>query len=120
MVIHIEGATVPGAPNLPEYLKADVYLPPHLVDEHPECHVPIASMVQTFIEEIGIPTVNRYMVAGHKFGWNFTQNMSTHALPSSHNLPLIPPPEKPSSAHYVFRGRPYGSIPLLCLPPESG
>ena len=65
---------IPGAPHLPECLKADVYLPPHLVDEHPECHLPIAAMVQTFIEEIGIPTVNRYIAAGHEFGWTFPQN----------------------------------------------
>jgi hypothetical protein len=118
LVIHIEGATVPGAPNLPEYHKADVYLPPHLLDERPECHVPIASMVQTFIEEIGIPTVNRYMAAGRKFGWSFTQNPSLHAIPSSQNLALIPPPAKTGSAHYIFCGRPFGSIPLLGLPAE--
>lgn len=118
MVIHVEGATIPGAPNLPEYLKADVYLPPHLVNERPESHVPIAAMVQTFIEEIGIPTVNRYTAAGRKFGWTFTQNPSSHPIPSSQNLALIPPPAKTGSAHYVFRGRPYGSIPSLGLPPE--
>lgn len=115
MVIHVEGATIPGAPNLPEYLKADVYLPPHLVDERPECHLPIATIVQNFIEEIGVPTVNWYTAAGRKFGWAFTQNRG-YAIPSSPNLPLIPPPAKPSSAHYVFRGRPYGSLPLLGLP----
>jgi hypothetical protein len=118
LVIHVEGATIPGAPNLPEYIKADVYLPPHLVDERPECHVPIAAMVQTFIEEIGIPTVNRYMAAGRKFGWTFTQSPSSPAIPSSQNLALIPSPAKTGSAHYIFRGRPYGSIPLLSLPPE--
>ena len=52
MVIHIEGATVTGTPNLPEYLKADVYLPPHLVDEHPECHVYIVyMMISAYIPE---------------------------------------------------------------------
>ena len=117
LVIHVEGATVPGAPTLPEYLKADVYLPPHLVDEHPECHVPIATMVQTFIEEIDIPTVNQYMAAGHKFGWTFTQSPSAHAIPSSQNLALIPPPANTGSAHYIFHGCPYSSIPLLSLPP---
>lgn len=118
MVIHVEGATIPGAPHLPEFLKADVYLPPHLVDECPECHLPIAAMVQTFIEEIGIPTVNRYIAAGHAFGWTFPQNQG-HAMPSSQNLALIPPPAKIGSAHYIFRGRPYGSLSLLASPPQQ-
>jgi hypothetical protein len=115
LVIHVEGATIPGAPVLPECLKADVYLPPHLLDEYPECQLPIAAIVQTYIEDIGIPTVNRYIAAGRKFGWSFTQNRSTYAIPSSQNLPLIPPPAKAGSAHYVFQGRPYGSLPL---PPQ--
>jgi hypothetical protein len=118
LVIHVEGATIPGAPNLPEYLKADVYLPPHLIDERPECHFPIAAMVQTFIEEIGIPTVNRFIEAGRKFGWTFSQKQSTYAKPSSQNLALIPPPAKTGSAHYIFYGRPYGSLPLHSLPPQ--
>ena len=118
MVIHVEGATIPGAPHLPECLKADVYLPPHLVDERPECHLPIAAMVQTFIEEIGIPTVNRYIAAGRAFGWTFPQNQG-HAVPSSQNLALIPPPAKTGSAHYIFRGRPYGSLSLLASPPQQ-
>ena len=115
MVIHVEGATVPGAPHLPECLKADVYLPPHLVDELPECHRPIAAIVQTFIEEIGVPTVNRYIAAGQEFGWTFTQNQG-YAIPSSQNLALILPPAKSGSAHYIFCGHPYGSLPLLTSP----
>lgn len=115
LVIHVEGATVPGAPILPECLKADVYLPPHLVDEYPECQFPIAAIVQTYIEDIGIPTVNQYIEAGRKFGWTFTQNQSNYAIPSSQNFPLIPPPAKAGSAHYIFHGRPYGSLPL---PPQ--
>ena len=57
------------------------------------------------------------MAAGCKFGWNFTQSLSAHAIPSSQNLAFIPPPENTGSAHYIFRGHPYGSIPLLSLPP---
>jgi hypothetical protein len=112
LVVHVEGATIPGAPNLPEYLKADVYLPPHLVHELPECHYPIAAMVQTFIEEIGVRAVSRYLTAGRKFGWSFTQNKSSHAIPSSKDLSLIPSPVKSGSAHYIFHGRPRGSLPL--------
>lgn len=101
-----------------ECLKADIYLPPHLVDECPKCHHPIAAIVQTFIEEIGIPTVNWHIAAGHEFGWTFTQNQG-YAIPSLQNLALVPPPAKSGSAHYIFCGRPYGSLPLLASPPQQ-
>ena len=109
---------VPGAPHLPECLKADVYLPPHLVEELPDCHRPIAAIVQTFIEEIGIPTVNRYTAAAREFGWTFTQNPPGFVIPSVQNLALIPAPAKTGSAHYIFRGRPYGSLSLLASPQQ--
>lgn len=57
MIIHVEGANIPGAPLLPECVKADVYLPPAIIDEHPEMHPAIAQIVQTFIEVVGIPTI---------------------------------------------------------------
>ena len=118
MVIHVEGALIPGVPHLPECLKADVYLPPHLVDKLPGCHHPIAAMVQTFIEEICVPTVNRYTAAGRDIGWTFTQNAG-FVMPSVQNPVLIPPPVKTGSAHYVFRGCPYGSLSLLASPQQS-
>ena len=58
MVLHVDGTTDLGMPVLPGYLKADVYLPPHLIEEQPEHHHTIREIVQTFIENIGIPTVS--------------------------------------------------------------
>jgi len=109
---------VPGAPHLPECLKADIYLPPHLVDECPKCHHPIGAIVLTFIEEIGVPTVNWYIAAGQEFGWTFTQNQG-YTILFSQNLALIPPPAKTGSAHHIFHGCPYGSLPLLTSPPQQ-
>lgn len=60
MILHVEGASIPGAPTCPEFLKADVYMPPHMshiLKEEPDCQDFIAAMVQTFIEQIGVPTV---------------------------------------------------------------
>ncbi|KAF8230973.1 hypothetical protein L208DRAFT_1378310 [Tricholoma matsutake] len=48
---HVEGTNSPGAPALPECVKADIYLPPVFVSKHPEAHPAIAQIVQTFIEE---------------------------------------------------------------------
>jgi hypothetical protein len=60
MVVHVDGTTPPKAPALPEYLKAHVYLPPNLVSEFTDSHRPIASIVQSFIEAVGVPTVLRW------------------------------------------------------------
>ena len=72
MIIHIEGANTPGAPALPEYIKANVYLPPIMMSEHPKTHPAIAEIVQTFIETIGIPTIQHWTCTGKKCGWSLS------------------------------------------------
>lgn len=52
MIIHIEGSHTPGAPAILECMKAEVYLPPVIMREHPEAHVAITQIVQTFIEAV--------------------------------------------------------------------
>ena len=117
VILHVEGTTIPGAPPLPEYLKSDVYLPPHLIDETPDCHRPIAAIVQTFIEEIGVPTVNRWSRAAHNLGWSLNQKGPV-STPSNHYPHLIPPPVSSGSAHYNFRGHPYGSLSMPTMPSQ--
>ena len=72
LIVHVEGAMVPGVPSLLEYLKADVHLPPHLVQEYPDCRCTVAAIVQAYIEEIGVRTAERYTAAGQDFGWSFS------------------------------------------------
>ena len=110
MIIHVEGSNNPGAPALPECIKADVYLPPVIVSEHPESHATIAAMVQSFIEQIGVPTIQRWTRAGKKCGWSLAQ--SGHAYTHS-SIPhdLVPTPFSGTS-HYQFFGRPYGSFSM--------
>jgi hypothetical protein len=118
MVIHIEGAMVPGAPILPEYLKADVYVPPHILHKHPACQHPVAVMVQTFIEEVGIPTVNRWARAAHNLGWNLSQKGPISNPPSSYPN-SVPSSVGPGSAHYIFCGWPHGALAMLASPSDS-
>jgi hypothetical protein len=108
MVLHVDSMTIPGAPAQPEYIKADVYFPPHLLAELPESHHAIAMIVQTFIESIGVPVVTRWTRAAHNRGWPLNQRGPIMS-PSSHFPQLVPNPVTPSSAHYIFCGRPYGS-----------
>jgi hypothetical protein len=65
--------------------------------------------VQTFLEDIGVPTVERWAASARAKGWSLS--LSGAVVTPSMTYPyLIPPPTAPASAHYVFRGRPYGSL----------
>jgi hypothetical protein len=106
MILHIDGTTQPNTPVQPEYMKAHVYLPPSFIAENPHTHNTIARLVQTFIEEVGVPTIARWKRAATALGWKLLQPGRPTA-PNSSSLPLIP---SSASSHYVFPGRPYGSL----------
>ncbi|KAJ7340862.1 hypothetical protein DFH08DRAFT_963707 [Mycena albidolilacea] len=57
MVMTVEGTTAPGTPQQPECLKAFVLMPPSFVCENPGSHAHIATIIQMFIEHVGVPTV---------------------------------------------------------------
>jgi hypothetical protein len=109
MILHMDGTTPPKAMAIPEHLKAHVYLPPNLVNEFADSHEPIAHIVQSFIEAVGVPTVIRWRRAAALNGWSLSQT-GNFPIPSLSHLPLIPEPTKPTSSYYVFPGRPYGSF----------
>ena len=111
LIVHVEGSTTPGAPALPECIKADVYLPPAFIDEHPEAHSAIAQIVQTFIEAVGVPTVQCWTRAGKKRGWSLSQPGHVYRTPESIPHALVPSP-LPGTSHYQFTGRPYGTFPI--------
>lgn len=119
MVIHVDGTTPPQAPAMPEYLKAHVYMPPNLIDEFPDSHDAIASIVQSFIETVGVPTVMRWRRAAMNNNWSLTQSGNLPA-PSTNNLPTVPNPVTPSLSYYIFPGRPHGSLQTTSQPPPSG
>lgn len=112
MVIHVDGTTPPHMLALPEYLKAHVYMPPNLVDEFTDSHSTIASIVQSFIETLGVPTVMHWQQAAVNNNWSLTQTGNL-PVPSINDLPVIPNPTTPSSLYYIFPGRPYGSLQMV-------
>jgi hypothetical protein len=69
-------------------------------------------MVQLCIEEIGVPTVERYKRAAKKIGWSLTGPPSDRQYRASdtQNLPLIPRPVNAGESYFVFRGRGYGIL----------
>ncbi|KAJ7500263.1 hypothetical protein B0H11DRAFT_2225809 [Mycena galericulata] len=105
MLLHIEGTTAPNTPPAPEYLRASVYLPPSFVRRNPDSHLPIAQIVQTFIESVGVPTVLNWTANALLRNWPLTQGGRP---PAPNDIPpntLIPTPKYAGSAHYVFHGR---------------
>jgi hypothetical protein len=106
--MHVEGTTVPNTPAFVQYLRCATYLPPSFIADNPASHGPIARIVQTFLESVGVPTVQKWRANANARGWPLTQ-----PGPGAHvNAPsttLIPQPA-PNSAHYKFLGRPVGAI----------
>jgi hypothetical protein len=108
MVIHSTGTTVPNAPLVPERLKAQVYILPRFLQDHPEAYATITFLVQTYIEHVGIPTAREWRNRAMKI-WSLTQcgHLALPVLPTT----LIPIPPA-YSVHYIFKGRPWGDLRL--------
>ncbi|KAJ6544860.1 hypothetical protein DFH09DRAFT_1088398 [Mycena vulgaris] len=108
IVIHANGTTVPNAPLVLEQLKAYCYIPPTFVADHPETHPVIASIVQTFIEHISIPTAADWLHRARRI-WPMSQtgHLTSIVLPTA----LVPPATSSRSSYYLFSGRPMGSLP---------
>lgn len=106
MVIHIDGTTAPGTPSAPEYLKAQVYLPPStVVAELPNAHNSIAEMVQSFIENVGVPTKARWERVGRSyFGWSLKAPKSSRVFPPLLRFSTPIPPSAFGNSIYIFHG----------------
>ncbi|KAJ6485505.1 hypothetical protein DFH09DRAFT_1339786 [Mycena vulgaris] len=108
-IVHVAGTTVPGAPLAPERLKANVYLPPHFLADHPEVHPTVAFLVQTVIEQIGIPTASDWRRKALQL-WSLNQSGRVGAVTLL--TALIPAAVNERSSQYIFPGRPWGQLIL--------
>ena len=106
MILHVPGTMVPGSPPLPEYIKASVYLPPSLVDNHPELHPSILRITQEFLETIGITTVRNWGVRARN-DMGYTLSMPGNPQPNG-KIYGVPKP-KSRSSHYIIPGQPISS-----------
>lgn len=94
---------VPGSPPLPEYMKASVYLPPSLVDHHPEIRPSILQITQQFLETIGVTTVRNWKVRAQKdLGYSLK---TTNVARPNGTIYDVPQPQFRSS-HYIIPGQP--------------
>ncbi|KAJ7893883.1 hypothetical protein B0H14DRAFT_2559511 [Mycena olivaceomarginata] len=91
-------------PAEPQYLRASAYLPPTFVASHPGSHPAIARIAQTFIEAVGVPTVQQWRHNALLRGWPLTQQgVGASSNPTS-NVPLTPfSPPLPPTSFLAFR-----------------
>ncbi|KAJ7041289.1 hypothetical protein C8F04DRAFT_1253353 [Mycena alexandri] len=113
LLMHCSGTTIPNAPLVPEHLKAQVYLPPRFIAEHPEEHATIAFLVQTFIEHVGVPTSRDWRARASQI---WSMNQSRHISPAVLPTALIPDRASHRGTLYIFRGRPWGSLRMEVSP----
>ncbi|KAF7371856.1 hypothetical protein MVEN_00042500 [Mycena venus] len=104
MVLTMEGTTIPGTPTRPEYLKAHAHLPPCFLTQNPSSKHQVATIVQLFIEHIGVPTVATWERRARTL-WSLPVGSVNVTRASNRYTPLIPTPSPSTSTHYLFRGR---------------
>ena len=95
MVVHVEGATRPGSPNEPEYIKANVYFPGHMVREEPYTSNVVSDIVQRFIRNIGIRPLSALIDAPDYSGTHpciLAQSQHHILCKSPHPLPRLQAP----------------------------
>ncbi|KAJ7815433.1 hypothetical protein B0H14DRAFT_3745869 [Mycena olivaceomarginata] len=116
MIMHVDGATMPNTPARPEFLKGLRLCTTSLSSSQPRCAHSHRKNCPMFLESVGVPTVTNFLADGEAHGWNFTQHGPVRT--PNHIAPglVIPQPTTTASAHYVFRGRPHGSLDVVAPP----
>lgn len=109
MVISIPGSMRPSSRITPENVKAEVYLSQYILDELPHLKPITATIIQTFIETIGIEVSERWLRAAHHH-WGFRGGESI----TGQGVPVIFPPRSSSRpGYYEFWGHPVGELEEL-------
>ncbi|KAJ3491484.1 hypothetical protein NLJ89_g11333 [Agrocybe chaxingu] len=102
--IHVAGTTRPGSPKDPQYVKANVFFPDHLLCEEPHLRTVLGNMVQQFIVEVSIPTIMQYECCAAKlFKLKLTLATDLRPLMQHRDFPTASPP---SSCNFIFHSCP--------------
>ncbi|TFK78297.1 hypothetical protein K466DRAFT_607125 [Polyporus arcularius HHB13444] len=107
ILIHSPGTVEPGHPLELPFLKFDVYVPQFIGQENPLVDRPLASIVQTFAQEVALPVTRRWRRAFEKLNLKLAE-VDTSIEPPSH-LPFMPDP-KPRTTLYRCHGRSVGEL----------
>ena len=105
LILHVEGATRPNAPRLPEYIKSDVYFPGYLIEADPRFSPVISELVQKFIVDIGMPVIERWEQCARSIGWSLTQGAGRQIPLPYPSQPVQPDAIPRGSSTFVYNGR---------------
>ena len=108
MVISVPGSLRPGSLITPENIRAEVYLPQYLIDELSALKPVIATLIQTFIETIGMEVSERWLRAAED-RWTLQGGQSI----TGQGEPVIFPKSPDNSCYYEFWGHPRGELEEL-------
>lgn len=108
MVISLPGSLRPGSLVTPENIKADVYLPQYLINELPQIKPLTATLIQTFIETIGVEVCARWFRAATNH-WDIQSGENI----TGRGLPVVFPNSPTHSCFYEFWGHPPGELEQL-------
>jgi hypothetical protein len=108
-VIHVEGATRPNSPRLPNYTKANVYFPRHLINEDPQYSPILSRMVQDYFVNIGLPVVGRWERCARGM-WPLTQGRNA-PVPQAYPAQSVPASIPNGSSTFVYHGHSVNTNP---------
>jgi len=104
LILHVEGATRPNAPRLPEYIKSDVYFPGYLIEANPHFSPIISELIQKFIVDIGMPVIDHWEQCTKSI-WPLTQGAGSQ-VPLPYPSQSMQPDAIPrGSSTFVYNGR---------------
>ncbi|PPQ86353.1 hypothetical protein CVT25_002050 [Psilocybe cyanescens] len=103
LIVHVEGGTRPGSLKQPEYVKADVYFPNHMIRKVPHTSKAVFDIIQRFIRDIGDPTIVRFEKCVEKL-WKLSKPTATPPpYPAQHAHPSASPPGSSIFTYYGQR-----------------
>jgi hypothetical protein len=103
LIIHVEGTTRPNSPRLPNYTKADVYFPRHLMNEDPRYSPILSHMVQEYIVGVGLPVIERWESCAGAM-WSLTLGVNA-PVPQPYPAQTVPASIPNGSSTFVYHGR---------------
>jgi len=104
LILHVEGATRPNAPRLPEYIKSDVYFPGYLIEANPRFSPIISELAQKFIVDIGMPVIDHWERCARSM-WSLTQGAGGRIPLPYPSQPVQPDAIPKGSSTFVYNGR---------------
>ncbi|TFK81915.1 hypothetical protein K466DRAFT_604102 [Polyporus arcularius HHB13444] len=110
ILVHSPGTVEPGQRRELPFLKLDVYVPPFILHENFLVDRPLASIVQTFAEEVALPAAQRWARASEALGFDLKKEVPVVEPPS--NLPFMPAPQRRNTL-YRCRGRRVGELEAM-------